>query len=39
MDDINKYRCIHLADKGSGDELCKAIEEFAKVANKHKIGL
>lgn len=28
MDDINKYRCIHLADKGSNDTLCKAIEEI-----------
>ena len=28
MDDINKYRCIHLADKGSDDRLCKAIEEI-----------
>lgn len=28
MDDINKYKCIHLADKGSNDTLCKAIEEI-----------
>lgn len=37
MDDINKYRCIHLADKGSGDELCKAIEGIKALEHQIKI--
>ena len=37
MHDINKYRCIHLADKGSGDELCKAIEEIKALERQIKI--
>lgn len=37
MEDINKYRCIHLADKGSGDELCKAIEKIKELERQIKI--
>lgn len=37
MNDINKYRCIHLADKGSGDELCKAIEKIKALERQIEI--
>lgn len=31
MEDINKYRCIHLADKKENDQLCKAIERIKEL--------
>lgn len=37
MDDINKYKCIHLADYKDTDELCSAIERIKELERQIKI--
>ena len=37
MEDINKYRCIHLADKRENDKLCKAIERIKELERQIEI--
>ena len=37
MNDINKYRCIHLADYKDTDNLCSAIERIKELERQIKI--
>lgn len=36
MEDINKYKCIHLADQRGNDKLCRALERVKELEDENK---